>query len=128
MPGGSCCTRTTSPTPSIVSMSSMMTVNLRFTFVPIGSGCLLFTNTPVREMFVTYSWMKASNDSNSLLIVTRSSLRLSSLTLVSRPRQIELLEVIVLARLYHDLPREPGLRLLHSGPFLALQHVADRRV
>src|SRR5690606_37741614 len=36
IPEGSLWTRTTSPTPSMVSMSSMMTVNLRFTRVPIG--------------------------------------------------------------------------------------------
>ena len=77
MPGGLASTRTTSPTPSMVSMSSMITVNRRFTRVPMASGCCDLMNTPVREMFVTYSWMNASNDSNSLLIVTRSSPRLS---------------------------------------------------
>ncbi len=41
-------------------------------------------NTPVREMFVTYSWMNASNDSNSLLIVTRSSPRLSESLMLAR--------------------------------------------
>src|SRR6516225_10640362 len=65
-------------------MSSMITVNRRFTRVPMGSGCCDLMNTPVREMFVTYSWMKASNDSNSLLIVTRSSPRLSD-SLIAAP-------------------------------------------
>ena len=37
-----------------------------------GSGTS-FTNAPLREMLVTYSSMKASNDPNSLLIVSRLS-------------------------------------------------------
>jgi len=80
MPLGFESTRTTSPTPSIVSTVSVMTEKHRFTFVPIGSGDCVRTKTPVFEMFVTYSWMNASNDSNSLLMVSRSSARLSSLT------------------------------------------------
>src|SRR5688572_15820934 len=61
-------------------MSSMITVKRRLTCVPTARGFCARMKTPVREMFVTYSWMKASNDSNSLLMVTRSSrsLRLSS--------------------------------------------------
>ena len=51
--------------------------------MPIGSGVCGRMNTPVREMFVTYSWMNASNDSNSLLIVTRR-LRGGSLSSTSR--------------------------------------------
>ena len=54
-------------------MSSMITVNVGFTFVPIASGAFDRTKTPVREMFVTYSLMNASYDSNSLLMVTRWS-------------------------------------------------------
>jgi hypothetical protein len=53
----------------------MITVKRRFTFVPTASGVLLRTKTPVREMLVTYSLMNASYDSNSLLMVTRSSRR-----------------------------------------------------
>ncbi len=40
IPGGSFSTRTTSPMPSMVSMSSMMTVKRRFTRVPMASGVL----------------------------------------------------------------------------------------
>ncbi len=57
MPGGSVSTRTTSPSPSIDSTSSMITLKRRFTVVPTGSGCFVLMKTPVREMFVTYSWM-----------------------------------------------------------------------
>src|SRR5689334_844873 len=112
IPGGSSWTRTTSPTPSTVSMSSMMTVKWRFTFVPTASGVFERMNTPEREMFVTYSLMNASYDSNSLLIVTRSSLRADDSAEggggvggeddpcieTSPALQIELLEVVLLAR------------------------------
>src|SRR5215471_16630979 len=87
----------------MVSMSSMMTVKRRFTCVPTFSGVVDLMNTPVREMFVTYSWMKASNDSNSLLMVSRSLLRLSSSLIGSLARQVELLEVVVLASDHGDL-------------------------
>ena len=59
----------------------MITVNRRFTRVPMASGVVDLMKTPVREMFVTYSWMNASNDSNSLLIVTRWSVLLLALLL-----------------------------------------------
>ena len=69
-------------------------------------------------MFVTYSLMNASYDSNSLLIVTRSSLRGGSLCLVVLghrllPLQIELLEVVFLARHELDPALEEALGLLH---------------
>jgi hypothetical protein len=55
IPGGSSCTRTTLPAPSIVSTSSMITVNVRSTSVPIGRGSFERMNTPDRDTFVTYS-------------------------------------------------------------------------
>jgi len=45
--------------------------------VPTGKGVLVFTNAPEREMLVTYSSMNWANESNSLLIVTRSFFRAS---------------------------------------------------
>jgi hypothetical protein len=43
--------------------------------VPTGSGVFVLMKTPLREMFVMYSWMNWSKESNSLLIVTRGSWR-----------------------------------------------------
>ena len=88
----------------------MMTVKRRLTLVPTFSGAVDLMKTPVREMFVTYSWMKASNDSNSLLIVSRSFTRLSSSLIMARlvarllAGEVELLQVVVLARHHADLP------------------------
>ena len=55
IPGGSSWTRTTCPVPSIVSTSSMITVKVRSTSVPTGSGSFERMNTPDRDTFVTYS-------------------------------------------------------------------------
>src|SRR5437868_431686 len=73
--------------------------------------------------------MKASNDSNSLLIVRRASRRsASSLELISFPREVELLEVVFPARHELDAPHEAPLGLLHGFFLLAAHQVDDRRV
>src|SRR6266568_1566935 len=59
--------------PSMVSSSSMMTVNRRFTLVPTSSGWRVRMNTPEREMLLTYSVTNSSTEANSWLTVTRSS-------------------------------------------------------
>jgi hypothetical protein len=71
MPGGSVSSRTTSPTPSMTSTSSITTVKRSVTSDPMGRGVAVLMNAPVREMLVTYSWMNWSKESNSLLIVSR---------------------------------------------------------
>ena len=51
-PPGSCspCTRTTSPTPSISSISSSRMAKRRFTRVPTGSGVFQRMKAPVRDI------------------------------------------------------------------------------
>src|SRR5690606_30116191 len=126
-PLGSSCTRTTVPSPSMVSMSSMMTVNRRFTSVPMGSGSFVLMKTPVAEMLVTYSWMNWSNESNSLLMVTRACCRLPDIV-PSATLQIELFDVVLAPGVELDAPHVAALGFGHGGFFLTGHQIHHRGV
>jgi len=74
MPEGSPCppetTRTTSPMPSIISISSAITEKRRSTFVPTGSGSSERMKAPVSEILLTYSAIKSAMLENSLFTVS----------------------------------------------------------